>query len=381
VEDGWRESSRTPGRAPAQRRTSTSYRRGPMRRIGLAVVLTLDLVLTTLNGQAQRTPAKVGFLCVGSREQFAYLLLAFEERMVELGHVRGKDLSIEPRFANGQADLPRLSDELVRLKIDLLLVHGNAVLAAAKQATTTIPIVTAGVVDPVGAGFIASVARPGGNITGVTSDVTTEIWGKRLELLKEAVPAASRIALLWNPTDQARLPYVNTAEEGARKLGVTFIREEFRSASDFTAAFASMAAKRVGAVLIAGHPATLAGRAEIVKLAAHHPPSSSAVSIPIRKIERSVLPGSRSCRREPEPLLHCGRCRSRPRCKPDSSRTTWKPSWPICGKGWRALALRRRYRRCPCRVCSMPGRRTADMPMPRTASRTYPTQPFSPCQV
>ncbi len=241
-----------------------------MRRIGLAVVLTLDLVLTTLNGQAQRTPAKVGFLCVGSREQFAHLLLAFEERMVELGHVRGKDLSIEPRFANGQADLPRLSNELVRLKIDLLLVHGNAVLAAAKQATTTIPIVTAGVVDPVGAGFIASVARPGGNITGVTSDVTTEIWGKRLELLKEAVPAASRIALLWNPTDQARLPYVNTAEEGARKLGVTFIREEFRSASDFTAVFASMAAKRVGAVLIAGHPATLAGRAEIVKLAAHH---------------------------------------------------------------------------------------------------------------
>ncbi len=241
-----------------------------MRLIGLAVVLTLDLVLTTLNGQAQRTPAKVGFLCVGSREQFAHLLLAFEERMVELGHVRGKDLSIEPRFANGQADLPRLSDELVRLKIDLLLVHGNAVLAAAKQATTTIPIVTTGVVDPVGAGFIASVARPGGNITGVTSDVTTEIWGKRLELLKEAVPAASRIALLWNPTDQARLPYVNTAEEGARKLGVTFIRAEFRSASDFTAAFASMASKRVGAVLIAGHPATLAGRAEIVKLAAHH---------------------------------------------------------------------------------------------------------------
>jgi putative tryptophan/tyrosine transport system substrate-binding protein len=220
--------------------------------------------------QGAKKARRVGFLSVGSREQFAHLLLAFEERMVELGHVRGKDLSIEQRFASGQADLPPLAQELVRLNIDLLLVHGNAVVAAAKQATTTVPIVTAGVVDPVSAGFIESVARPGRNITGVTSDVTTEIWGKRLELLKEAVPAVSRMALLWNPTDQSRLPYVNTAEEGARKLGVTFIREEFRNASDFTTAFASMAAKRVGAVLIAGHPATLAGRAEIVKLAAHH---------------------------------------------------------------------------------------------------------------
>jgi ABC-type uncharacterized transport system substrate-binding protein len=220
--------------------------------------------------QGAKKARRVGFLSVGSREQFAHLLLAFEERMAELGHVRGNDLSIEPRFASGQADLPRLAEELVRLNIDLLLVHGNAVVAAAKHATTTVPIVTAGVVDPVGAGFIESVARPGRNITGVTSDVTTEIWGKRLELLKEAVPAVSRIALLWNPTDQARVPYAKTAEEGARKLGVTFIREEFRNASDFTTAFASMGAKRVGAVLIAGHPATLAGRAEIVKLAAHY---------------------------------------------------------------------------------------------------------------
>ena len=213
---------------------------------------------------------KVGFLCVGSREQFNHLLLAFEKRMAELGHVPGKDLSIEPRFASGQADLSRLANELVRMKIDLLLVHGNVVAAAAKEATTTIPIVTAGVIDPVGAGFIASEARPGRNITGVTSDVTTEIWAKRLELLKEALPAVSKVALLWNPTDHSRLPYVNAAQEGARRMGVTLVREEFRNADDFAAAFASMAAKRVGAVLIAGHPVTYAGRAQIVKLAAHY---------------------------------------------------------------------------------------------------------------
>jgi len=220
--------------------------------------------------QEAHKPRKVGFLCLGSREDFAHLLLAFEERLIELGHAREKTFLIVPRFANRQPDLPRLADELVRLRIDLLLVHGNAVVDAARQATTTVPIVTAGVVDPVGAGFIASVHHPGGNVTGVTSDVTTEIWAKRLQLLSEAVPAVASIALLWNPTDQARLPYVNTAEDGARKLGVAFHREEFRSAGDFAAAFASMTAKRVGAVLIAGHPAAYAGRADIVKLAAQH---------------------------------------------------------------------------------------------------------------
>jgi len=243
-----------------------------MRLIGLAVVLAVSLALAQVAAEAQQAgqPRQVGFLNVGSRESFAQLLLAFEERMVELGYVRGKDLSILSRFADRPADLVRLAEELVRVKVDLLLVHGNAVLAAARQATTTVPIVTAGVTDPVGAGFITSLSRPGRNITGVTSDVTTEIWSKRLEFLKEAVPAASHIALLWNPTDQARVPYANTAEEGARKLGIVLHREEFRSTGDFAPVFAAMAAKRVGAVLIAGHPVAFAGRAEIVKLAAQH---------------------------------------------------------------------------------------------------------------
>jgi putative ABC transport system substrate-binding protein len=243
------------------------------RRAFVTTVAVAGVMATAAVGSAEDIHSRrrqVGFLCVGSREQFAHLLRAFEERLAELGHVPGRDVSIESRFARQQADLPRLASELVRLKIDLLLVHGNAVLAAAKDATTTVPIVTAGVIDPVGAGFIASEARPGTNVTGVTSDVTTEIWGKRLGLLKEAVPTVSTVALLWNPTDQARLPYVKTAEAAARNLGVTFLREEFRSANDFAAAFASMAAKRVGAVLIGGHPAAYAGREEIVRLAARH---------------------------------------------------------------------------------------------------------------
>ena len=242
-----------------------------MRLIGL-VILALSIMVLPFAADAQQggQPRQVGFLNVGTRESFSQLLLVFEERMAELGYIRGKDLSILSRFAGGPADLVPLAEELVRLKVDLLLVQGNVVTAAARQATTTVPIVMTSVTDPVGAGFITSLSRPGRNITGVTSDVTTEIWSKRLELLKEAVPGVSFIALLWNPTDQARIPYANTAEEGAKKLGVMFHREEFRSTGDFASAFASMGAKRVGAVLLAGHPVAFAGRAEIVKLAASH---------------------------------------------------------------------------------------------------------------
>jgi len=168
---------------------------------------------------------QVAFLLPGSREHFAHLIRAFEERMGELGYVPGKDVIVITQFADGRAErLPNLAAELVRLKVDVIVVATNAVVAVARQATATIPIVTASVIDPVGAGFIASVPRPGGNITGVTSDVTVEIWAKRLQLLKEAVPGVSRIALLWNPTDRARLAYANEAETGARNLGVTFHR-------------------------------------------------------------------------------------------------------------------------------------------------------------
>ena len=132
-----------------------------MRLIGLAVVLAVSLNLAPLAAEAQQAgkPRQVGYLNVGSREPFAQLLIAFEERMAELGYVRGKDVLIVSRFADGPADLARLADELVRLKADLLLVQGNVVVAAARQATTTIPIVMARTTDPVGAGFIASLSR------------------------------------------------------------------------------------------------------------------------------------------------------------------------------------------------------------------------------
>jgi putative tryptophan/tyrosine transport system substrate-binding protein len=222
-------------------------------------------------GEQPGKAKQVAFLLPGSREQFAHLIRAFEERMRELGYVLGKHVIVITQFADGQPEqLPHLASELVRLKVDVIVVATNAVVTVARQATATIPIVTAQVIDPVGAGFIASVPRPGGNITGVTSDVTVEIWAKRLQVLKEAVPGVSRIALLWNPTDRARAAYANEAEKSASNLGVSFHREEFRRATDFPRAFTSMHEKRIGAILVAGDAATFSGRAELVRLAAQY---------------------------------------------------------------------------------------------------------------
>jgi len=242
-------------------------------RRAFTVTTTVGLVAVSgmARGDSPRKPRQVAFLLPGAREQFAHLMHAFEVGLVELGYVLNKDVVIIGQFADGRAErLPNLAAELVRLKVDVIVVATNAVVAAAKQATAMIPIVTASVIDPVGAGFITSVSRPGGNITGLTSDVTVEIWAKRLQLLKEAVPGVSRIALLWNPMDRARLAYANEAEKAARTIGVSLYRQEFGGADDFPQAFASIREKGSGAVLVAGDAATFSRQAELVKLAAHY---------------------------------------------------------------------------------------------------------------
>jgi putative ABC transport system substrate-binding protein len=138
---------------------------------------------------------------VGAPAASAHLVEAFRQGLRELGYVEGKNLVIEQRRAEGRVErLPDLPAELVRLKVDVILASAGQAIPAAKNATGTIPIVTAATVDPVESGLVASLARPGGNITGLTFTVGPEIAGKRLELLKEAVPKASRVAVLLNPT-------------------------------------------------------------------------------------------------------------------------------------------------------------------------------------
>jgi putative tryptophan/tyrosine transport system substrate-binding protein len=242
-------------------------------RRAFAVTMTVGLVAVSgmARGQPPGKPRQVAFLLPGTPEQFAHLIHAFKSGLVELGYVLDKDVVLISQFADGRPErLPNLAADLVRLKVDVIVVATNAVVAVAKQATATIPIVTASVIDPVGAGFMASVSRPGRNITGLTSDVTVEIWAKRLQLLKEAVPAVSRIALLWNPRDQARLAYANEADRAARTIGVSLYRQELHGADDFPQAFLSIREKRTGAVLVAGDAATFSRQAELVKLAAQY---------------------------------------------------------------------------------------------------------------
>jgi putative ABC transport system substrate-binding protein len=187
----------------------------------------------------------------------------------DLGWVEGQNIVIEWRFAGGRAErLPDLAAELVRLQVDLIVVPSTPPALAAKNATKTIPIVTVGVGDPVGLGLVASLARPGGNITGLTGVVTPEIAGKQLELLKEAVPKVSRVAVLWNPATPGNALALRETEIAARVLGVELQLLEARSLNDFDSAFAAMTAKRAGALLVLGDVMFVTHRIRLAELVA-----------------------------------------------------------------------------------------------------------------
>src|SRR4051812_7015550 len=143
---------------------------------------------------------RVGYFALGSREQQLHLIKAFEDGLRSLGYRVGENVVIEYRFANGEMErLPALAADLVRLGVDVIVTGANPNTVAAMKATTTIPIVMTNSIDPVGNGLVTSLARPGGNITGFAQDAGGELNGKRLELLKEALPNLSHVGILWNP--------------------------------------------------------------------------------------------------------------------------------------------------------------------------------------
>jgi putative ABC transport system substrate-binding protein len=168
---------------------------------------------------------------------------AFLNRLAELGWAPGENLVFAPRYAEGQLDrLPQLAAELVQLKVSLIVTAGTHATWAAKRATTTIPIVMfAG--DPVGSGIVASLARPSGNITGLTIDAGPELGAKR-ELLKEVAPKVSRVGILWDPLNPGEEHFAKIAEPLARSLGLTLLPVSVRSPSDFDEAFAQHAVDR-----------------------------------------------------------------------------------------------------------------------------------------
>jgi ABC-type uncharacterized transport system substrate-binding protein len=194
---------------------------------------------------------RVGYLSIASREQTLHLIKAFEEGLRSLGYRVGENVVIEDRFANGEVErLPALAADLVRLGVDVIVTGVNASTVAAMKATTTIPIVMSTVSDPVSAGLVANLARPGGNVTGFAIDTGGEILGKRFELLKETLPNLSRVGILWNPGvafNQARL---TSMSEAAGALGLTLVSVEARGLGALEQAFATMVREQMQAFIL-----------------------------------------------------------------------------------------------------------------------------------
>jgi len=214
---------------------------------------------------------RIGYIQTATPDEQARLTRAFEDALRELGYVEGRNAVFERRFAWGKQErLPELAAELVRLNVDVIMTGGNPVIAAVKQATSTIPIVMGASRDPVGAGFIASLARPGGNITGLTSETGLEIVGKYLELTKEVVPNASRVALLLNPIPPGAANYRKATENAANNLGVSLSVVEARGRDELEGAFAAMARERVDALVVQSDPVFFTARSQIVQLAMKH---------------------------------------------------------------------------------------------------------------
>ena len=212
------------------------------------VAAILLLLIAPLAGDAQ-PPAKfarIGLLTLAVAPSTP-LAEAFRQGLREHGYVEGQNLAFEYRYAEGRADrLPALAAELVRLKVDVIVTESNMAALAAKSATETIPIVMAIAGDPVKAGVVGSLARPGGNVTGLTL-MHPELSGKRLQLLKEAVPRIALVAVIWNPTDPAAVDFLRETEVAARSLGLRLHVIEARAPAELDAAFKAVADARPSA--------------------------------------------------------------------------------------------------------------------------------------
>ena len=205
--------------------------------------LTLGLVAAPLGAEGQQAGKvyRVGWLGSTNPIVGAPFLAAFRDGLRERGYVEGQNLIIEYRATDGYGErLPGLARELANSNVDVFVVGVNRSAVAAQQATTKIPIVMAAAEDPVGVGLVKSLARPGGNITGLTVVAGPEIYGKNLELLKEVLPKGARIATLFNAASPINAHYLKTTEEAARKLGVSLVPAEVRSVNDFEKTFAMM---------------------------------------------------------------------------------------------------------------------------------------------
>ena len=212
---------------------------------------------------------RIGYLGVSSPSLEPHYVEAFRQKLHDLGHVEGRNIAIDYKWAEGQDDrLPNLASELVSLNPDVIVTTGTPGAIAAMRATKTIPIVMATIGDPVGSGLVASLARPGGNATGFTV-LGPEIEGKRLELLKQAVPELSRLAILWNPSNPGSVSYFETVKNAGRALQISLDPVmEVRRSDELDNAFTAIADARPHALAVIPDRFLLSHRREIVEFAA-----------------------------------------------------------------------------------------------------------------
>ena len=234
----------------------------------VALLLAVATVGPPADAQQASKTAKIGILSATTPAALAPSVEAFKQGLRELGWVEEKSFVLEVRYGEGKVErLSELARELVALKMDVIVTPADLSIAAIKRETQTIPIVMALSSDPVGAGFVASLARPGGNITGL-SNISPELSGKRVELLREAVPGLSRLALLWNPEVRGAVLDYKEAASAARSLRVEVQSVEVSRAEDLDRAFSAITSQRAQALMLPGvNPVGFANRTQIVSFA------------------------------------------------------------------------------------------------------------------
>ena len=226
----------------------------------LAIILALLAPAILAQAQPREKIARIGFLCPLFKPGSS--LLALRQGLQELGYVEGQNVAIESRFAEEKLErMASLAAELVRLKVDVLVPMGPAATRAARQATTVIPIVLAGTADPVGTGLVASLSRPGGNITGMSS-LTAELAGKRVELLKEVVPGLTRLGVFWDPQEPEEAAEWKQTQLAARALGLQLQSLEVPGFADMEKVLMALDRSRVDALINLGWigPSSTRGR-------------------------------------------------------------------------------------------------------------------------
>jgi putative ABC transport system substrate-binding protein len=236
--------------------------------------------ITVLGGAAAAWPlaaraqqrakvARIGYLGLGPASAWSSRVEALRAGLRDLGYIEGRNIVIEFRWADRVEQLPEFAAELVNMNVDVIFAPSSTMVEPARRATKTIPIVFSNHADPIGTGHVASLPRPGGNITGL-SELSSEIDAKALEMLKEAVPQATRIGVLWNPTTPSQVPGLQSIKVAGERLGLTLHMVSAATVEDFDGAFVLMARESVGGIFVVPAPVTVSQRAHLADLALTH---------------------------------------------------------------------------------------------------------------